>query len=190
MCLYLNLSLPPQYIDCSCVRSNLVALPGSASLPFVSAALAGAVLFVTLQFIRAQIGHSVCVGCRLSALLQPSPSPNPVVLLFFSFILLFNTSSPSNVEPPVINVLQPRNLISAPGLALLSQHGQGSQAPRTSPFCILRHTALPPNVCTLHPAIFERPGLLALYSGAAAPASDEASGNYRSNLIEPQRRLP
>lgn len=142
MCLYLNLYLPPQYIDCSCARSNLVALPGSALLPFVSAALAGAVLFffVTLQFIRARIGHSVCVGCRLSALLQPSPSPNPVVLPFFSFLLLFqHLFALKCCEPPVINEHQPRNLISAAGLALLSQHGQGSQGPRTSP--LLHFTA-------------------------------------------------
>lgn len=124
----------------------------------------------------------------LQSLQQGSPSPNPAVLPP-------SPPSLSNVSPPVINVSRPRKIRSRSRFCT----PQSTQARHPStppllqpptPLCILRHTALPPNVCTLHPAMFERPSLFALCSGAAAPASDEASGNYRSNLIEPQRRLP
>lgn len=95
-----------------------------------------------------------------------------------------SSSSSASFHPQMFGAPGHRTNV-LPVLTLLRQ--QGPTPPQTSTLCIFRHTALPPKVCTLHPAMFERPGLLALYSGAAAPSSNEASGNYWSDLIEPQR---
>lgn len=67
------------------------------------AALSGAAVFVTLQFIRAQIAPSVCrlqTVCSKVLHLQTPPS------------FLLHPPSLSNVSPPVINVSRPRKIRS------------------------------------------------------------------------------